>query len=93
MTFRENDALTFGLIKAIYKINSQFYLLIQNFHKIKPFTTNLELEEKLSEFFIISSLSSEYSLINILNVLNKCIHLKNNDEYFISICHSEEDHD
>jgi hypothetical protein len=81
------------LIKAIDKINSVFYFLIENFHKTKPFTTNVALEEKLIEFFIISSLSSEYSLVNIPNVLNKCIHLKNNDEYFISICHSEEDHD
>ena len=81
------------MIRNIYKINNQFYFLIQNFQKLNSFTKNLSLEEKLNEFFSISFLTTKYSLINIHNVEEKCIFLKNNNEYFISICHSEEDHD
>ncbi len=81
------------MIRNIYKIKNQFYFLIQNFQNLRSFTKNLDIEEKLNEFFSISSLITNYSLINIHNIREKCIYLENNNEYFISICHSEEDHD
>jgi hypothetical protein len=45
------------------------FFLIQKFQKTKKFSSiSLEIEEKLNEFFIISSLTQNYSLINIQNV-------------------------
>ena len=83
----------FGLIRKIYKIDENIFFLIQQFKKSKNFSqVSLEIEEKLNEFFIISSLSQTYSLINIQDVHEKCIFLNNNEEYFISIIHCEKDH-
>jgi hypothetical protein len=49
-------------------------LLIQQFQKTKNFSSiSLEIEEKLNEFFIISSLTQNYSLINIQSVHEKCL--------------------
>ena len=83
----------FGLIRKIYKINESFFFLTQQFQKTKNFSAeSLDSEEKLNEFFIISTLSQNYSLINIQNVHEKCIYLNNKNEYFISIIHCENDH-
>ena len=76
----------FGLIRKIYKIDENIFFLIQQFKKSKNFSqVSLEIEEKLNEFFIISSLSQTYSLINIQDVHEKCILLNNNEEYFICL--------
>jgi hypothetical protein len=49
---------------------------MQQFQKTKNFSSiSLEIEEKLNEFFIISSLTQNYSLINIQSVHEKCIFL------------------
>jgi hypothetical protein len=83
----------FGLIRKIYKNNENIFFLIQQIIKSKNFSqVSLEIEEKLDEFFIISSLSQTFSLINIHDVHEKCILLNNNEEYFISIIHCEKDH-
>ena len=37
------------------------------------------------KFFSISYLTIYYALINVENVTEKCIYLKNNNEYFIAL--------
>jgi hypothetical protein len=49
---------------------------MQQFQKTKNFSSiSLEIEEKLNKFLIISSLTQNYSLINIQSVHEKCIFL------------------
>ena len=91
--YSENSLRFFGIIRKIYRINENIFFLTQKFQKTENFTReSLEIEEKLNEFFIISSLTQNFSLINIQNVLEKCIYLNNNDEYFISLIYCENDH-
>ena len=44
-------------------------------------------------FFFISSLTNICELIKIENVTEKCIFLHKNNEYYISICHDDTEHD
>ena len=53
--FRDNNITNIGFIKKIYYIKKEVYLLIQKFEKIRAFSSNLLIEEKLSEFFALCS--------------------------------------
>ena len=68
-------------------------MLVQKFEKIRNFSSNLIIEEKLSEFFALCNLTNHYSFIHIDYVKEKCIYGMNNNEYFIALVHDEEDHD
>jgi hypothetical protein len=66
---------------------------VENFIKSSSFTQDLKLERSLNELFKISILTNAFSLIKVEEIVKKCIFLQNINEYFISICHDEEDHD
>ena len=83
----------FGLIRKIYRHENHFLCLVENFIKSSSFSQDIELERNLNEFFEISTLTNKFSLIKVEEIVKKCIFLKNNNEYFISVCHDEEDHD
>ena len=75
------------MIKQIYKIDNQFYCVVQIFQKSKTFTDNLLIESELNKFFLICQLLNEYTLINFENIICKCVMLKNTNEmneYFLS---------
>jgi hypothetical protein len=83
----------FGLIRKIYRHDNHFLCPVENFIKSSSFSQDIELERSLNEFFEISTLTNKFSLIKVDEIVKKCIFLKNNNEYFISVCHDEEDHD
>jgi hypothetical protein len=93
VSFKDKNINQIGFIKKIYKIKNQIFVLMQKFEKINNFSLDAIVEAKLNEFFSISILTHNYAIISIENIQEKCIYLKNNNEYFISLIHDEEEHD
>ncbi len=87
------ELLLYGLEYDVDTYESHFLFLVENFIKPSSFSQDIELERRLNEFFEISTLTNKFSLIKVEEIVKKCIFLKNNNEYFISVCHDEEDHD
>jgi hypothetical protein len=93
VSFKIAHQKNIGLIRKIYLLDHSVYFVIQNFTKFASFSRDNILENYLNEFFLISSLTNIYELIKIEYVIEKCIFLHNNNEYYISICHDDTEHD
>ena len=62
-----------GLIKNIYKIKEQVYLLVQKFQKKENLINNELLESSLNKFFWICNLTSDQELLKIEDIYRKCV--------------------
>ena len=85
--------LNFGFIINFYKIDNYFYALIQKLKKYKNFTDNSTLEERLNDFFMICELDTEFEIILLDQIINKCVLIENKNEYFISVYNELNEHD
>jgi hypothetical protein len=70
----------FGLIKKISQLGNNFLCLVENFKKSSSFSQDIELERSLNEFFKNSTLTNNFSLIKVEEIVKKCIFLQNNNE-------------
>ena len=61
--------------------------------KKKTFSSEEEIEKRLSLFFLIGILIDDYDIVSLENILKKCVLIENNDEFFISICNDINEHD
>jgi len=52
---------------------------------IEDIVENQSIIEALDRFFLICFLTNEVILINIEDIICKCVSLKNEEEYFLSI--------
>ena len=88
IAYKTNNStnIFFGLIKTYFKISDRIFCIVQKLCKDKSISKDENFESKIDDFFAICSLRNELDMINIENILNKCVLLKNNEEYFISIC-------
>ena len=78
--------LNFGLIVDFFKYNNKLYAIVQKLTKKKTFSSEEEIEKRLSLFFLIGILIDDYDIVSLENILKKCVIIENNDEFFISIC-------
>ena len=77
-----------GLIKNIYKIKEQVYLLVQKFQKKENLINNELLESSLNRFFLICNLTSDLELLKIEDIYRKCVFCYYDNKFNISICNS-----
>ena len=66
---------------------------MQKLIKKKTFSSEEEIEKRLSLFFLIGILIDDYDIVSLENILKKCVLIENNDEFFISICNDINEHD
>jgi hypothetical protein len=66
---------------------------VQKLIKKKTFSSEEEIEKRLSLFFLIGILIDDYDIVSLENILKKCVLIENNDEFFISICNDINEHD
>ena len=66
---------------------------MQKLTKKKTFSSEEEIEKRLSLFFLIGILIDDYDIVSLENILKKCVIIENNDEFFISICNDINEHD
>jgi hypothetical protein len=59
------------------KIGSQVYAIIKTANKKRPFTSDMELQAKIDNFFLIGKMSNELKIIKIEQILNKACILNN----------------
>jgi hypothetical protein len=85
--------LNFGLIVDFFKYNNKLYAIVQKLTKKKTFSSEEEIEKRLSLFFLIGILIDDYDIVSLENILKKCVIIENNDEFFISICNDINEHD
>ena len=85
--------LNFGLIVDFFKYNNKLYAIVQKLTKKKTFSSEEEIEKRLSLFFLIGILIDDYDIVSLENILKKCVLIENNDEFFISICNDINEHD
>ena len=69
------------------------YALVQTFRKAQNFVSDQTIEEHLNKYFLICHLTEEYEIIHYKNIDTKCVVLKNQNEYFISVCNLLNEHD
>jgi len=91
--YLKDSKYKYGIIHRYYQINDQIYTLVQNFKQSKHFVTDSLIENELNNYFLICKLTSDYEIIDSKNIDNKCVILKNEDEYFISVCNLLNEHD
>ncbi len=66
---------------------------MQKLTKKKTFSSEEEIEKRLSLFFLIGILIDDYDIVSLENILIICVLIENNDEFFISICNDINEHD
>ena len=66
---------------------------MQKLTKKKTFSSEEEIEKRLSLFFLIGILIDDYDIVSLENILKTCVIIENNDEFFISICNDINEHD
>jgi len=81
------------LIVDFFKYNNKLYAIVQKLTKKKTFSSEEEIEKRLSLFFLIGILIDDYDIVSLENILKKCVLIENNDEFFISICNDINEHD
>jgi hypothetical protein len=91
--YLKDSKYKYGIIHRYYQINDQIYTFVQNFKQSKHFVTDSLIENELNNYFLICKLTSDYEIIDSKNIDNKCVILKNEDEYFISVCNLLNEHD
>ena len=81
------------MIKNFYRVDHSVFCVMQLLKKktnfIEDIPENESIIQTLDRFFLISVLTNNLILINIENIQGKCISLKNEEEYFLSICIEE----
>ena len=72
---------------------NNIYCIVQLFEKkncfIEEIDANQSINDTLDRFFLISQLTNNLILIKIEDIKSKCVYLKNEEEYFLSICIEE----
>ncbi len=90
IAYESNKILRFGLIISFFKIDQTYYCLVQKLQKSKNFTDDILIEQELSNLYCICSLLNEFELIKFENIIDKCILIINNNDYFVRICNRTE---
>ena len=91
--YLNSTSYKYGILRNFYNINNVIYALVQTFRKAQNFVSDQTIEEHLNKYFLICHLSEEYEIIHYKNIDTKCVILKNQNEYFISVCNLLNEHD
>ena len=51
------------------------------------------MDIELDKFYCICSLSEEFEIIHLNDLINKCVLIWNEEEYFLSVCNNLNEHD
>jgi hypothetical protein len=55
------------------KIGNQLYSIIKTANKKRPFSSDMELQAYIDNFFLIGKMSNELKIIKIEQIINTCI--------------------
>jgi hypothetical protein len=88
-----HSRLAFGFIKSFFKILDKIYCIIQKLTRQKTFTSDINFESKINEFYSICTLENDLEIIEIKKIKNKCVLLINKNEFFLSVCNQIDEHD
>ena len=77
------------LVLKFFKIQNSIYCIIASLEKHKNIISLTEdtksIIDTLDRFFLICKLSDNFDFIKIEDIVSKCVLLKHNEEYFVSI--------
>ena len=91
--YLNSSSYKYGIVKRFYYINNEIYALVQILIKAKNFVSDQSIEKELNKYFLICLLSEEYEIIHFKKIDTKCVLLKNQNEYFVSVCNLLNEHD
>ena len=91
--YLKDKQIKYGLIRRFYQISNTIYAIVQCFSKKKNFVNDSIMEHELNKYFLICQLNDELEIINVNNIEKKCIILKHEEEFFISIANLLNEHD
>jgi len=89
VVFNHNSHREFGLIKSLYSIENSIYCVLQFFEKKRNFIDDIPENESIIQtldlFFLIFNLTNNLILVNVENIIGKCVSSNNGEENFLSI--------
>ena len=93
----QSGELSFGIIKRFFYHGPNIFAIVHVFEKSINFMENFfkrkEYSYKFNEFYSIANLKKSCDVINIKQIISKCILLKDDNIFFISLCVDVNDHD
>ena len=85
-----DNKLAFGFIETYYKVKNKIFILVRNLNRTEIFFANsleknISYKEQFNNFFFIGKKSSDYVMLEYINIHEKCILLEDdNDLFFLS---------
>jgi hypothetical protein len=73
LTFHQEEQKMVGFIRKIYQLDNNFLCPVENFKISSSFSQDIELERSLNEYFEITTLTNNFSLIEAEEIVKKCI--------------------